>query len=189
MSQITKRVLLTRRPRSCAARRRTDRPGRRPPAAKPNHRSTRDESFSEAHQRFSKGAFGQAAACVGGAEKRRACGRARSALRHLTRRDCLSAANEVSEASFAAGHMTEHRRGVGAPAPTAEVACRGLSGRAFAAQILQAQRGSDQTQHSHARFLRNLNINHEIAIVIDNSTTASEAPYPRFSSVNDVRYA
>jgi hypothetical protein len=25
--------------------------------------------------------------------------------------------------------------------------------------------------------------------VIDNSTTASEAPYPRFSSVNDVRYA
>ena len=41
--------------------------------------------------------------------------RARSArFVHLTRRDCSSAANEVSEASFAAGHETEHRRGVGA---------------------------------------------------------------------------
>ena len=39
--------------------------------------------------------------------------RAQRALRHLTRRDCPSAANEVSEASFAAGHETEHRRGVG----------------------------------------------------------------------------
>ena len=33
-----------------------------------------------------------------------------SALRFHTRRDCSSAANAVSEASFATGHETEHRR-------------------------------------------------------------------------------
>ena len=43
-----------------------------------------------------KGAPGQAAQRLGGAEKRRARGRARSALRHLTRRRCLNAANAVS---------------------------------------------------------------------------------------------
>jgi hypothetical protein len=35
-----------------------------------------------------------------------------SALRHRTRRDCLSAESEANEASFATGHETEHRRGV-----------------------------------------------------------------------------
>ena len=49
-----------------------------------------------------------------GAEERRSRGRARSALRALTRRDCSSAANAVSGASFATGHESEHRRGVGA---------------------------------------------------------------------------
>jgi hypothetical protein len=49
-----------------------------------------------------------------GAEERSARGRARSAQRVLTRRDCPSAANEVSVASFATGHETEYRRGVGA---------------------------------------------------------------------------
>jgi hypothetical protein len=39
--------------------------------------------------------------------------RAQRALQHLTRGDCSSAANEVSVASFAAGHETEHRKGVG----------------------------------------------------------------------------
>jgi hypothetical protein len=39
--------------------------------------------------------------------------RAQRALPHLTRRDCSSAANAVSAASFAAGHETEHRKGVG----------------------------------------------------------------------------
>jgi hypothetical protein len=49
-----------------------------------------------------------------GAEERRALGRARSAHRLLTRRDCSSAANAVSVASFATGHEPEYRRGVGA---------------------------------------------------------------------------
>jgi hypothetical protein len=48
-----------------------------------------------------------------------------SAHRQLTRRDCLSVANEVSAASFAAGHAFEQRRGVGAPATTAEVGAAG----------------------------------------------------------------
>jgi len=37
--------------------------------------------------------------------------RAQRALRPLTRGDCSSVANEVSVASFAAGHETEHRKG------------------------------------------------------------------------------
>ena len=45
-----------------------------------------------------------------GAEERRSRGRARSALRLLTRRDCSSAANAVSVASFATGHESEHHR-------------------------------------------------------------------------------
>ena len=40
--------------------------------------------------------------------------RAAGALRELTRGECLSAANAVSGASFAAGRSTEHRRGRGA---------------------------------------------------------------------------
>src|SRR5213079_2921479 len=48
-----------------------------------------------------------------------------SAHRQLTRRDCLSVANEVSPASFAAGHAFEQRRAVGAPATTAEVGAAG----------------------------------------------------------------
>jgi hypothetical protein len=44
-------------------------------------------------------------------EKHRACGRARSAPRELTHRECLSAANAVSGASFAVGRWREHRRG------------------------------------------------------------------------------
>ena len=39
--------------------------------------------------------------------------RALRALRVLTRRACSSAANVMSEASFSAGHETEHREGVG----------------------------------------------------------------------------
>jgi len=45
-----------------------------------------------------------------GAEERKPRGRARSAQRLLTRRDCSSVANEVSVASFATGHEAEHRR-------------------------------------------------------------------------------
>ena len=48
---------------------------------------------------------------LGAAEKHRAEVGARTrALRELTHRECLSAANEVSEASFAVRPQTEHRR-------------------------------------------------------------------------------
>jgi hypothetical protein len=81
-----------------------------------------------------------AAGCLGGA--RRACeapssagfmARARSAPRDLTWRICLSAANEVSAASYAPGHGPEQRRAVGAPAETASVARRAPSGHPVAA--------------------------------------------------------
>ena len=49
-----------------------------------------------------------------GAEERRSRGRARSALRDLTRRDCSSGATVGSAESFATGHESEHRRGSGA---------------------------------------------------------------------------
>ena len=49
-----------------------------------------------------------------GGEKRRARVGARSALRRLTRRNCLSAVSEANEASFAARPWTEHRSEVGA---------------------------------------------------------------------------
>ena len=45
---------------------------------------------------------------------RLAAARAKCALQHLTRRDCLSAANEVSEASFSARPQTEQHSAVGA---------------------------------------------------------------------------
>ena len=67
------------------------------------------------HRRFSKGGSGQAGARLGGAEHRRARGRAPQArFVHLTRRDCLSGVNEVNAASFAAGREREKHRGVGA---------------------------------------------------------------------------
>jgi hypothetical protein len=59
---------------------------------------------------------------VGSGEKRRTRAGARSALRHLTRRNCLSAVSAANEASFAAQPWFEHRSGVGAqrrPLPSA----------------------------------------------------------------------
>ena len=90
----------------------------------------------ERPRRPCEGAPGQDGARLGGAEKRRARGRARSALRHLTRRGCSSAVSKANEASSATGHETEHRRGVGATAPAAEVKRPGLPGRTFAAQLI-----------------------------------------------------
>lgn len=53
---------------------------------------------------------GTAPGRVCAAEERRARGRARSALRELTRRICPSAVSEVNAASCATGRETEHRR-------------------------------------------------------------------------------
>jgi hypothetical protein len=59
----------------------------------------------------------------GGEEHRVSVGARPRALRQLTRRNCLSAVNEVNVASFAARPTPEHRSAVGAPlAPTAAVA-------------------------------------------------------------------
>jgi hypothetical protein len=67
-----------------------------------------------------------------GAEERRTRGRARSALRALTRRDCSSAANAVSAASFATGYECEHRRGVGAQRRPSHHERRRIPSRGFA---------------------------------------------------------
>ena len=67
-----------------------------------------------------------------GAEERRARGRARSALRALTRRDCSSAANAVSVASFATGHETEYRREPFAQRRAAAFERRRIPARGFA---------------------------------------------------------
>jgi hypothetical protein len=55
-----------------------------------------------------------------------------SAQRVLTRRDCLSAANAVSEASFATGHETEYRRGPFAQRRAAASERRRIPTRGFA---------------------------------------------------------
>jgi hypothetical protein len=56
-------------------------------------------SLSEPRHRFRKGACGQAGARLGGAEKRRAWGGARSAHQQLTRGRCLSAVSAANAAS------------------------------------------------------------------------------------------
>jgi hypothetical protein len=55
-----------------------------------------------------------------------------SALRDLTRRDCPSAANAVSVASFATGHETEQRRGPFAQRRAAAFERRRILARGFA---------------------------------------------------------
>jgi hypothetical protein len=71
-----------------------------------------------------------------GAEERRARGRARSALRVLTRRDCSSTANAVSGASFATGHETEYRREPGAKRRAAAFERRRMPTRGFARSMV-----------------------------------------------------
>ena len=63
--------------------------------------------------------------------------RALRALQHLTRRDCSSAANEVSVASFAAGHETEHRKGVGAKRTTPHTSAGAYPPAALLAQSMR----------------------------------------------------
>jgi hypothetical protein len=64
----------------------------------------------------------------------------------------------------AAGHEAEHRRGVGALAPTAEVSRRRLPARAFAARSFASHRDL-------ARRTRNMK--YQISIVIASNTTAT----------------
>jgi len=69
----------------------------------------------------------------------RVAARAQRALQHLTRRDCPSAANEVSEASFPAGHAIEDRREPLAQRGAAAFERRRTSGRGFASLDLCMQ--------------------------------------------------
>ena len=71
--------------------------------------------------------------------------RAQRALRVLTRRDCLSATTEGSEASFPAGHEIEQRR---EPGPTGRAAAferRRIPARGFARCALGKMPGSTST--------------------------------------------
>jgi hypothetical protein len=58
--------------------------------------------------------------------------RAQRAIPPLTRVDCSSTANEVSGASFDAGHAIEERKEVGPSGPTAAHERRRTPGRGFA---------------------------------------------------------
>jgi hypothetical protein len=85
----------------------------------------RRSTFSNKEQVLSRQAVGGCAVArlCGGEEHRVSVGARTRALRELTRRNCSSATNAVSEASFAARPKPEHRSAVGAPlAPTAAVA-------------------------------------------------------------------
>ena len=109
-SRFTKRAG-ARRPRSCASRHLSTHPSRAPPAALPLAVVFESNTASGA----GKGAGGQAAARMGGAEHRRARGRARiRALRQLTRRVCSSAESAANVASYATGREAEKHRAVGA---------------------------------------------------------------------------
>src|SRR5664280_2052120 len=84
-------------------------------SAPDGHRLPRNTAFRSEHTNWwCKGASGQVAERLWSAEKRKARGRARSALPPLTCRICLSAVSEANVASYAAGRETEHRRAVGA---------------------------------------------------------------------------
>jgi hypothetical protein len=63
-----------------------------------------------------------------------------SALRHLTRRDCSSTANELGAASFATGHVTEHRREPFAKRRAAAFERRRIPARGFAS--LRSRQGA-----------------------------------------------
>ena len=154
-SRLTKRAG-ARRPRPCAARRHRNRPCRVPPAA----RATRGGVPVEHLYGGCKGAFGQVAARLWSAEKRRACGPARSANQYLTRRGCLNAANEVSVVSSATGPRDRASQGSRSEAQTAPAKRCGLPGRPFAAPaaariaVAQGQRRMAQGRFHFSRTTR-----------------------------------
>ena len=120
-----------RRPRPSAPRRHKNRPRRVPPAAKPNGGG--DPERLNRHGGSAKAWPGRVQRFVWSVEERRAFGRARSALRRLTRFHCLSAVSEANAASSETGRMTEHRRAVVAQRrPRSRRRCA-RPGRAFAA--------------------------------------------------------
>ena len=87
------------------------------------------------HERLSKGASGQAAVRLWGAEQRRARGLARSASCQLTRRICLNAAHAVRVVSYATGPRDRAAQGSRRISTTAPAKRCSLPGRAFAAPL------------------------------------------------------
>ena len=71
----------------------------------------------------------------------RMAARAQRAQRVLTRRDCLSVANEVSAASFATGHAIEQRREPLAQRGAAAFERRRIPARGFASSVIARNRG------------------------------------------------
>ena len=106
------------------------------PAGYPLPRSHRCGFSWGKQRRCSKGAFGQVAARLWSAEKRRARGLARSASCQLTRRRCLNGANEESAVSSATGPRDRASQGSRCAAPTAPAKRCSLPERAFAAQTV-----------------------------------------------------
>ncbi len=103
-----------RRPQACASRRHTQRHRRLPPAAQ-QHGWRAERSFPrDGHRWCRKVGCGQVGVRLCGAEARRPCGGARSALRQHFRRSCSSAAPAGHVASSAAHRGAEHCRAVGA---------------------------------------------------------------------------
>jgi hypothetical protein len=116
-------------------------PGRRPP------RSTTEVFVDASHGVAGKAVVGCAPAATSAAPRTadRMAARAQRALQPLTRVDCSSATNEVSEASFDAGHAIEDRRGAGRrPAAAAERRC--MPGRGFARPSPSSFHVSQDTQ-------------------------------------------
>jgi hypothetical protein len=116
-------------------------PGHRPP------RSTTEVFVDASHGVAGKAVVGCAPAATSAAPRTadRMAARAQRALQPLTRVDCSSATNEVSEASFDAGHAIEDRRGAGRrPAAAAERRC--MPGRGFARPSPSSFHVSQDTQ-------------------------------------------
>jgi len=135
-----------------------------PPAANPT-RGLREENHCRG-----KGVGARAAARVGGAEQRRARGRARSALRGLT---CRSLFERSERSEFRGGPRDRAAQGsqVAARGLNAEVVRRSPRPHAFAHPALETN-----AEAHHAPFRRKRNMNHEIANVIASKTIASDEP-------------
>jgi len=97
-----------RRPRGCAPRRLTGATGGCPA---PSLRAAPWCSTVAWQRRFGKAPGGAWAGRMGAAEKRRVPGRARSALRELTRRMCVSVVSAANAASYATGPGTRASQG------------------------------------------------------------------------------
>jgi hypothetical protein len=97
---------------SCASRRATSRPPRVPPTAR--HRSCSSSNGNTGALAKPWVGMRRQRHCAALRTAERMAARAQRALQHLTRVDCSSATNEVSGASFDAGHEPEHRKGSGA---------------------------------------------------------------------------